>query len=114
MSGVKNHNYPKFFRGEERLRKGGYHVINPARLNKAGEEWVACLRNDLFHIVTRCDTIALLNDWYRSRGAQLELSAALCLGMKVICAHTLRPLNITLHKVFTHRRKNGRITRHRS
>lgn len=113
MSGVRNHNYPKFFKHEERLRQVGYTVVNPARLNKAGESWTTCLRNDLFHIVTKCDTMALLNDWHDSRGARLELAVALRLEMNVIDAHTFRPLHITLDKLFTHRRKNGRIKRYK-
>lgn len=108
MTGKKQHNYPKFFRAERRLKLGGYKVINPARLNDAGDIWTDCLRNDIKHIVLHCDGIALLDDWMYSRGARLELAIALRLEMFVISAHTLRPLHITLDKLFTHRRRNGK------
>jgi len=112
MTGIKNHNYPRFFRGEARLKKYGYKVINPARLNKAGENWVSCLRNDLHHIVTKCDTIALLKGWQFSEGARLELAVAIRLKFKIIDAQTLRPVKITLNKIFTHWRRNGRHQRY--
>jgi hypothetical protein len=113
MSGKRQHNYPKFFKYEKKLADAGYNVVNPARLNKGGEDWVTCLRNDILHIVTKCHTIALLDDWHESRGARLELATALKLGMKVISAHTLQPMDITLKKTFHHRRKNGRIERYK-
>lgn len=109
MSGVKEHNYPKFFKAEKRLQEAGYIVVNPARLNKAGELWTDCLRNDIKHIVTQCSGIALLDDWHKSRGARLELSLALRLEMYVISAHTLKPMKITLDKTFKHHRRNGHV-----
>jgi Domain of unknown function (DUF4406) len=113
MSGKRQHNYPKFFKYEKKLQEAGHIVINPARLNKAGEDWSSCLRNDLYHIVTKCGTIALLDDWFISRGARLELATALQLGMKIISAHTLKELDITRTTIFTHRRRNGRIERYK-
>jgi hypothetical protein len=107
MTGKKNHNYPAFFRAEKRLNEYGIKTINPARLNAAGEDWHLCLRNDLKHIVNQCNQIALLDDWHESKGARLELAVAIRLGMSIISAKTLKPLNITLDKLFTHRRKNG-------
>jgi hypothetical protein len=111
MTGKRQHNYPKFYKYEKKLTDNGHKVVNPARLNKAGEDWSTCLRNDLLHIVKKCGTIALLDDWHESRGARLELATALRLGMKVISAHTLKPLDITLEKTFIHRRKRGRTDR---
>jgi hypothetical protein len=113
MSGVKNHNYPKFFRGQARLEKAGYEVINPARLNTVGDAWSDCLRNDILHIVKYCDGIALLDDWMLSRGARLELAIALRLEMFVISAHTLKPMHITLDKLFLHRKRGGYVARYK-
>ena len=112
MTGKRHHNYPKFFKYEKKLEHAGHKVINPARLNSAGDNWITCLRNDLKHIVTKCSTIALLDDWHQSRGARLELATALKLEMTVISAHTLKPLDITLVKKFLHRSKNGRTKRY--
>jgi hypothetical protein len=90
------------------LQNAGYTVVNPARLNGPGGDWISCLRNDIKHIVTQCSGIALLDDWMYSRGARLELAIALRLNMFVIDAHTLRPIKITLDKLFTHWRRNGK------
>lgn len=109
MTGKRKHNYPKFFRLEEQLQDAGYLVVNPARLNKGGDDWTVCLRNDLNHIVKYCSGIALLDDWMISRGARLELTVALQLGMFVINAHTQKPLNITLKQVFS---KHSKRTKH--
>jgi hypothetical protein len=113
MTGVKHHNFPKFFRAEARLQKAGYKVVNPARLNTPGEAWIDCLRNDIKYIVNHCDGIALLDDWMLSRGAKLELAIALRLEMFVISAHTLRPMNITLEKLFSHHRRNKYVARYK-
>ena len=113
MSGVKHHNYPKFKRAQLRLEKHGYHVINPANLNTIGDAWNLCLRNDIKYIVTRCKGIALLDDWMLSPGARLELAIAIGLGMDIIDAHTLRPLKITLDKLFQKHRRSGHVERYK-
>ena len=87
--------------------------MNPARLNTPGEAWIDCLRNDIKYIVNHCDGIALLDDWMLSRGAKLELAIALRLEMFVISAHTLRPMNITLEKLFSHHRRNKYVERYK-
>jgi Domain of unknown function (DUF4406) len=97
MSGVPEHNYPNFFAAEARLRAAGYDVVNPARLNDSNsdpEYWYVCLRNDLEHIVKYCKGLALLPGWETSRGATLELATAIRLGMYIIDAVTLEPLDI--------------------
>ena len=104
MTGLPEYNYPAFMRAEVRLRLAGFNVVNPAKLNTAGDAWVKCLRNDLFHIVKKCDGMAVLRNWRNSRGARLEVSVAIQLGMPIIDAISLRPLEITLEQTFRQRR----------
>lgn len=105
MSGEPEHGYPKFFAAEKRLQSKGYKTINPARLNRKGDDWFVCLRNDIKFIVTKCKGIALLDNWHKSPGAKLELAIAIRLGMDIIDAQTMKSLNIQLKKHFSHRRK---------
>lgn len=105
MTGEPEHGYPKFFAAEKRLHAKGYKTINPARLNRQGDDWFVCLRNDIKFIVTKCKGIALLDNWHKSPGAKLELAIAIRLGMDIIDAQTLKPMKIELKKRFSHRRK---------
>lgn len=104
MTGLPQYNYPAFMWHEKRLIMYGFKVINPAKLNTAGDAWEKCLRNDLFHIVRKCDGMAVLRNWRHSRGARLEVSVAIQLGMPIIDALSLRPLKITLEQKFKQRR----------
>lgn len=85
MTGVKNHNFPLFNAVAASLRSKGIEVVNPAELD-AGESlehpWDYYLRRDLKKLVD-CDTICLLENWEKSRGARLEKHVADALGMGV-------------------------------
>lgn len=109
MTGLPNYNYPAFIRAEAKLRKAGYDVVNPALLNEAGETWEKCLRNDLKHIVTKCNGMAVLDSWMNSRGARLEVSTAIQLGMLIIRVKTLKKINLEMFVGFDIRRRNGSI-----
>lgn len=104
MSGLPGYGYRNFMKAEKRLVSAGYKVVNPARLNTAGDNWEKCLRNDLFHIVKKCSGMAVLRNWRHSKGARLEVATAIQLGMLIIDAISLRPLKITLEQKFTQRR----------
>lgn len=104
MSGLPGFGYKRFFEAEKHLAAAGYTVINPAKLNHAGESWHKCLRNDLRHIVSKCQGMAVLRNWRHSRGARLEVATAISLDMFIIDAVSLRPLKITLEQKFTQRR----------
>jgi hypothetical protein len=104
MTGLPGYGYKNFFNAEIRLVQAGYSVINPARLNSAGDKWDVCLRNDIKHIVKYCSGMAVLRNWRHSRGARLEVATAIQLGMFIIDAISLRPLEITLEQTFKQRR----------
>ena|ERR1700733_2657257 len=94
MSGLPELNIPAFTKAAKDLRAKGFAVLNPAEMNSAKElEWHEYLRADL-RLLVECDTIALLPNWDRSRGATLELAVAIKLGMRVIDATTGEDLPI--------------------
>lgn len=73
----------KFLYAEYQLKSRGFKVLNPVKHEKDGKAWDYYLRKDIRKL-TKCDGIILLDDWYESRGARLELKVASGLGMKVL------------------------------
>ena len=84
MTGIKDNNVPKFMKEAKRLRRKGYRVINPAELDKVKvcRTWEECLRRDL-EFVVKCDAIATLPGWTKSRGANLEIHVGRALSMPI-------------------------------
>lgn len=84
MTGLKDNNYPAFKKATKQLRKKGYVVISPVELDRYGKHrtWARYLRRDITHLV-KCDAIATLAGWTRSRGATLEVYIGDALGMEV-------------------------------
>lgn len=93
MSGIKDLNVPRFNKATKKLRKRGYKVVNPPELDRLirMRTWEGCLRRDLAFVV-KCDEIATLPNWQKSRGANLEIYVAKALGMAV------HPVNYYLQK----------------
>jgi hypothetical protein len=104
MSGMPEWNFPAFMAADARLREAGYYTVNPAELNPHDTPWVDCLRKDLRYL-TDVDGIAMIPGWENSRGARLELAVAIGLGLFVIDAITLNPLDITCEFRFDPRGK---------
>lgn len=110
MTGMPDHNYPEFNRVAAELRAKGYQVINPAEniieeypvgyVPRDEEDrrktWAAYLRKDIQTLAQNCNTIALLEGWRRSEGARLEVINAYLLGMKIVDAYTLEPVELTV------------------
>ena len=90
MDGMPKHNFPAFHAEAVRLRALGHWVVNPVEINpdqnRSREE---CLRNDLFWMM-RCDTLALLDGWERSRGALFEMHVAQETGIGIVMAKDIR------------------------
>lgn len=95
MTGYKDYNFPAFFAAEEQLKKQGWEVINPARLDKeAGYDptstdfvmddafLLGAAKRDLLGVI-ECDAIVLLPDWEKSKGATAEFSVARWLNKKI-------------------------------
>lgn len=92
MSGYPFLNFPAFNEEAGRLRWLGYDVVNPAELNpEPNKSWSECMRVDIRALMD-CDTIALLPDYGKSQGAQLELYIAQKLGFNVVMADSIRTM----------------------
>jgi len=96
MTGLPDHNFPAFHTAADRLRQAGWDVVNPAenfggRTDLPREDY---LRADVGLLVS-CDAVAMLGGWEDSRGAKLEYLLARELGMPVLDAETLQPLQNT-------------------
>lgn len=97
MSGLPDMNYPAFNAEAARLRALGFHVENPAE-NPEQSCWEDYMKVAIRQMLT-CDTIAVLHDWGKSRGAWLEVSIAERVGMEFceaasIAAPAEKPLYI--------------------
>jgi predicted kinase len=77
MSGRVKLNYTAFRLAAEVLLRAGHTVVNPHDLDKKDRRgsWEDCLKRDLVAL-TRCDGVAVLPDWKKSRGARLEVYVA--------------------------------------
>jgi len=97
MSGLPNYNHPAFNAVARHLRSQGYEVYNPAELVDAGEAdqyaWTDLMRMDIAEL-TNADTVAVLKNWDKSRGASLEVLIAVVLEMDVVDAWSLEPMDL--------------------
>lgn len=84
MTGYPDHNFPAFNEAAKGLLEDGYWVINPADGGVIdGWEWSDYLRQDIKDLMA-ADAIYMLPDWRFSRGARLEYTIAVELGMDVM------------------------------
>jgi hypothetical protein len=83
MTGRVEMNFPAFAREETRLRSLGITVVNPAANGlPANAEWQDHMREDI-RLLMDCTAIHMLPGWTKSRGATLEHTIAVALGMAV-------------------------------
>ncbi len=105
MSGIKNLNFPQFHKVAAELRSNGYEVISPAEVElskypkgyvpfdkeDAEEMYNAFMKEDIKQMMD-CDTVAVLEGWQKSKGAQIEVGLAFDLGMNIVNADTLEKI----------------------
>lgn len=82
--------FRKFMECAHELRLAGYTVINPVEINHDRPDWNTCMRRDIKALMD-CDSICMLPDWIESKGARLERSIALDVGMKAVLYLDLLP-----------------------
>ena len=105
MTGMPEHNFPAFHGAAGRLRQAGWDAVNPAenfqgRTDLPRETYI---RADV-SLMMSCDAVAMLPCWEQSRGAKLEYLLAQEMGMEVIDAETLQPIQRRqVATVFLHR-----------
>lgn len=76
MSGLPDFNYPAFNAEAARLRALGYEVENPAENSDPPcKTWQGYMRLAIAQLV-RCDAVALLPGWAKSKGACIEVKLA--------------------------------------
>jgi hypothetical protein len=111
MRGICLYNFPAFDDAAEQGRKLGHAVVSPADLDRnAGfdpntlpPDWDWSTLPDNFDLVKTagrdisaillCNAIALLPGWERSKGALAEKAVAEWLGLDILDARTLEPLD---------------------
>lgn len=82
ISGYADGNKPAFKQAELALSDAGYSVVNPAEHEVEGWTWAQYLKYDL-PLMLQCEGVAVLNGWFHSKGANLEVYVARQLGMQV-------------------------------
>lgn len=84
MTGLKQSEYRyKFKTAVRHLRKLGYEVVNPARLDVYNLSYAQYMAIDQT-LIKFCDAIYMLNNWQDSNGARMEKEYAESLGLKVM------------------------------
>lgn len=84
MTGYPKYNFPAFETAAKRLRLIGLDVVSPHEFGEGGvQSWSDYLRKDLIALLERCDSVATLHGWEKSKGATLEVHVARSLGMRV-------------------------------
>lgn len=96
MRGQVDLNFPEFMKAEKLLRKMGHDVWNPARVDVERDKFnpktdtprpiKEYMARDLAALC-KCDGIALLPGWEKSRGAMLEAMVANALGLSLLEIH---------------------------
>ncbi len=77
-------NLDEFHAAEAILIEYGWEVSNPARNGlPVSASWQEHMRADI-RMLTECDTVAMLDGWEGSRGAQIEAKLAADLGLRVV------------------------------
>jgi hypothetical protein len=81
MTGYEDLNFPNFNKMANKLRLQNYDVVNPTEINFIGNDsWIGWMKGDL-KAMMECDTIVLLDDWEKSKGATIEVYLGIALGM---------------------------------
>lgn len=91
MTGLPDNNYPAFHAMAAELRAAGYEVENPAENEPpACGTWAGWMRLGIAQLM-KCDSIFLLTDWHKSKGAKIERNLAAALGLHEIHQQKDRP-----------------------
>jgi hypothetical protein len=101
MTGIPQFNYPLFRRAARRMRATGHTIVSPAEMDSAlmqaqaeaspdgsptqlakdtGETWGDVLARDVRVISDEIGGIIVLPNWFKSRGARLEVFVGLLTG----------------------------------
>jgi hypothetical protein len=88
ITGIQDDNAPAFAAAARLLRAAGYAVVSPLEVcPEKGLHWSEYMRRDIPELL-KCDAVALLPGYAKSKGALLETHIALELGMRFDDVHT--------------------------
>lgn len=83
ITGIENEAPGLFAKAEEELKAKGYEVINPTTLpHDHDKSWHSFMKEDVKSLCD-CDEIFMLSNWTDSKGAIVEHTIAMYLGLKV-------------------------------
>lgn len=73
-----------FIIAETKLKEYNFEVINPMTItHNHDKSWENYMRVDLKALLD-CDSIYMLKDWHKSKGANIEYNLAKDLGLKIL------------------------------
>ena len=84
VTGMRDGNRPAFEEAAHALRASGCIARIPHDDVDPGTPWTPAMKLTLMAILAQADGLAMLEGWARSRGARLENTVALALGMPVM------------------------------
>ncbi len=83
ISGIENEAPELFTKAEMELQAKGFEVINPMALSHNHDKsWHSYMKEDV-RALCECDAIYMLSNWTDSKGAIIEHTIAIYLGLKV-------------------------------
>lgn len=84
ISGIEAEAVELFSKAETELISKGFEPINPMSLNHEHDKsWHSYMKEDV-KALCDCDSIFMLSNWVDSKGAIIEHTIAMYLGIKVI------------------------------
>ena len=83
ITGIEDQAPAMFERAEAMLNENGYEAVNPMKLpHQHDKSWHSFMREDI-KALCDCDEIYMLENWMDSKGAIIEHTMAIYLGIKV-------------------------------
>lgn len=83
ISGIESEAFELFLKAQYALQAKGYQVINPFFLpHEHDKSWHSYMKADI-KALCDCDAIYMLGNWADSKGAIIENTIAMYLGLKV-------------------------------
>lgn len=83
ISGIENEAPILFAKAEDALTLMGYVTVNPMTLNHNHDKsWHSYMKEDV-KALCECDSIYMLKNWTESKGAIIEHTIAMYLGLTV-------------------------------
>ena len=84
ITGIEEQAPAIFAKAEQQLKEHGYEVVNPTTLpHQHDQSWHSYMREDV-KALCDCHAIFMLSNWKDSKGAIIEHTIAMYLGLEVI------------------------------